>query len=103
MSFDLPDTITVADYAFDERAFLKMAHILHVLKSRYPNWTFKVASVSHCSIVIQLPFYTRYRFNTYENYYYIVGFRGKRPLEHFFQHLDQKYAAEFGQSEDNAP
>lgn len=95
MSFDLPDTIRPANYTYDEQAFLKMAHILHVLKQRYPHWTFQVKSVSHCSIKLMFNGYERYLYNVNAGYCVGNDENGKLTFETHLANLDRTYIAKF--------
>jgi hypothetical protein len=96
MSFDLPDNLNLNDYSFEERAFIKMGNVLHILKKTYPLWSFKVESASHCSVVIRLPDYSRYRYNCYDDFVFCIGRRTtKTTLDQHLQYLDTIYQAKF--------
>jgi len=48
MSGTIPDIIKTKEYKpVDESSFLKMAHVLHSLRERYPNFILKIDSVSN--------------------------------------------------------
>jgi hypothetical protein len=96
MSFDLPDNFKLNDYSFEEMAFIKMGNILHILNQRYPLWSLKVKSASHCSIVIMFPDYSRYRYNCYDHFVFCIGRQStKTTLEQHLQYIDGLYQQKF--------
>jgi hypothetical protein len=102
---EFPDTIITKDYQSynDELSLLKMAHILHKLRIKYPKFLFEIYSISDVANSVTIFIRTcsgqnigKYRLSTIKDYVSETIFKGNaRTYEEFFQILDEKYKKYF--------
>jgi hypothetical protein len=88
---NFPDTIFTKNYSINENVFFKMGIVLYTLRTRYPEWNLKVVNASHCSVVVQFPDYSRFRYNTLDDFCSQIGNKRKMSFNEHLYEMDKIY------------
>jgi hypothetical protein len=100
MSFHPPEDLKLSNYRIDEQGLIKIAHLLHTLRDRYPKWTLRVKYISDRGRSVSLRMfdedgeavYVYHRFDVYEETVSnCMMIKSKESLEIHLQMLDDWY------------